>query len=77
MRTAPEPQLPRFTRWLRPAVDFVARLDASVHRKLLFGFLAGALLLVGMAILSLVVINRMDARMQELDGLREKSARAQ
>ncbi|HET9879418.1 MAG TPA: ATP-binding protein [Candidatus Limnocylindria bacterium] len=77
MRTVPEPQLPRFTRWLRPAVDFVARIDASVHRKLLFGFLAGALLLVGMAILSLVVINRMDARMQELDGLREKSARAQ
>jgi signal transduction histidine kinase len=58
-------------------VDAVARVDASVHRKLLFGFLAGALLLVGMAVLSLVVIDRMDARMQELDRLRDKSSRAQ
>lgn len=73
----PEPQLPRFTRWLRPAVDAVARIDASVHRKLLFGFLAGALLLVGMAALSLVVIDRMDNRMRELDALREQTSRAQ
>ena len=42
-----EPRLPRFTGWLRPVVDAVARINASVHRKLLFGFLAGALLLVG------------------------------
>ena len=76
-RSVSDPQLPRFTRWMRPVVDAVAQIDASVHRKLLFGFLAGALLLVGMAVLSLVVIGRMDARMQELDGLREQSARAQ
>ena len=74
---ASEPGLPRFTRWLRPLVDAVARIDASVHRKLLFGFLAGALLLVGMAVLSLVVIERMNGRMEELDRLREKSSRAQ
>ena len=55
----------------------MARIDASVHRKLLFGFLAGALLLVGMALLSLVVIERMNGRMQELDHLRENSSRAQ
>ena len=73
----PDPQLPRFTQWLRPLVDAVARIDASVHRKLLFGFLAGALLLVGMALLSLVVIERMNGRMQELDRLRENSSRAQ
>jgi CHASE3 domain sensor protein len=73
----PEPQLPRLTRWLRPVVDAVARIDASVHRKLLFGFLAGALLLVGMAVLSLVVIERMNGRMEELDRLREKGSRAQ
>lgn len=72
-----DPQLPRFTQWLRPIVDAVARIDASVHRKLLFGFLAGALLLVGMALLSLVVIERMNGRMQELDRLRENSSRAQ
>jgi signal transduction histidine kinase len=74
---APEPRLPRFTGWLRPLVDAVARIDASVHRKLLFGFLAVALLLVGMALLSVLVIDRMDARMQELDRLRVKSSRAQ
>ncbi len=72
-----EPQLPRFTRRLRPVVDAVARIDASVHRKLLFGFLAGAVLLVGMALLSLMVIARMNDRMKELDGLREESSRAQ
>ena len=76
-KRAPDPQLPRFTQWLRPLVDAVARIDASVHRKLLFGFLAGALLLVGMALLSLVVIERMNGRMQELDHLRENSSRAQ
>jgi signal transduction histidine kinase len=73
---SPEPQLPRFTRALRPLVDAVARIDASVHRKLLFGFLAGALLLVGMAALSLVVIERMDALTREVDELRTKSSRA-
>ncbi|MGH2379871.1 MAG: ATP-binding protein [Candidatus Limnocylindria bacterium] len=72
-----EPQLPRLTRWLRPIVDAVAGIDASVHRKLLFGFLTGALLLVGMALLSLVVIDRMNGRMQELDGLRGRSSQAQ
>ena len=76
-RPAADPQLPRFTRWARPVVDAVARINASVHLKLLFGFLAGALLLIGMAVLSLVVIDRMDARMQQLDALREKSSRAQ
>ena len=72
-----EPRLPRFTGWLRPMVDAVARIDASVHRKLLFGFLAGAVLLVGMAILSLLIIERMNSRMNELDALQDKTTRAQ
>jgi signal transduction histidine kinase len=72
-----EPGLPRFTGWLRPVVDAVARTNASVHRKLLFGFLAGALLLVGMAILSLVVIGRMNERVGDLNHLQEKVSRAQ
>ncbi|MGH2429051.1 MAG: ATP-binding protein [Candidatus Limnocylindria bacterium] len=75
--TLAEPRLPRFTGWLRPVVDGIARIDASVHRKLLFGFLAGAVLLVGMAILSLVIIERMNDRMGELDRLQEKASRAQ
>ncbi|MDQ2941358.1 MAG: ATP-binding protein [Chloroflexota bacterium] len=75
--TLGEPKLPRFTGRLRPLVDAVARLNISVHRKLLFGFLIGALLLVGMAILSLGVIGRMSDRVGELDRLQEKASRAQ
>jgi signal transduction histidine kinase/CheY-like chemotaxis protein len=77
MSTLPEPGLPRFTRWLRPVVDAVARINIGIHRKLLAGFLAGALLLVGMAILSLVVIGRMNERVSDLDRLQEKTSRAQ
>ena len=65
--TAIEPPLPALTRWLRPAVDFVAGLRLTIHRKLLAGFLTGALLLVAMAALSLVVIARMDERMEVLE----------
>jgi signal transduction histidine kinase/CheY-like chemotaxis protein len=75
--TLAEPRLPRFTGWLRPVVDAVARTKASVHRKLLFGFLAGALLLVAMAILSVIVIGRMNERVSDLDRLQEKTSRAQ
>ena len=72
-----EPELPRFSRWLRPVVDAVARKKSGVHRKLLFGFLVGALLLVAMAVLSLIVIRQMDDRMAELNHARVKSGRAQ
>ena len=65
--TATEPPFPPLTRWLRPAVDFVAGLRLSVHRKLLAGFLTGALLLVAMAVLSLVVIARMEERVEVLE----------
>lgn len=65
--TAIEPPFPALTRWLRPAVDFVAGLRLTIHRKLLAGFLTGALLLVAMAALSLVVIARMDERMEVLE----------
>jgi signal transduction histidine kinase len=75
--TPVEPQLPRYARWLRPVVDAVARLDFSVHRKLLFGFLAGAVLLVGLAILSVGVIGRMSDRVAELDKLESKASHAQ
>ena len=48
-----------------------------MHRKLLFGFLAGALLLVAMAVLSLVVISQMNDRMEELNRAQVKAGRAQ
>ena len=73
----PEPGLPRYTAWLRPVVAAVARVQASVHRKLLFGFLACAMLLVGMAVLSLLVIGRMNDRVGELSNLQQKVDRAQ
>ena len=75
--TPAEPGLPRFTGWLRPIVDAVARIHLSTSRKLLFGFLAGALLLVGMAILSLVVMNQMNSRLEEFDRAQVKAGRAQ
>jgi signal transduction histidine kinase len=49
----------------------------SVHRKLLFGFLVGAVLLVGMATLSLLVIGRMSGRVAELDRLQTRASQAQ
>ncbi len=75
--TLSEPRLPRFTGWLRPLVDAVARIRASVHIKLLTGFLVGALLLVALAVLSLVVIGRMNERVQDIDRLQVKTSRAQ
>ena len=75
--TPAEPGLPRFFGWLRPIVDAVARIHSGVHRKLLFGFLTGALLLVGMAILSLVVMHQMNGRLVELDRAQVKASRAQ
>lgn len=51
---------------LRPFVHLVARIKASVHLKLLAGFLVGALLLLAMGVLSLYVINRMNQRVSEL-----------
>lgn len=75
--TPAETRLPRFTGWLRPVVDSVARIKTSIHRKLLLGFLAGALLLVGLAVLSVVVIGRMNERVSDLDRLQEKTSRAQ
>ena len=75
--TLAEPRLPRFTGWLRPLVDLAARMRASVHRKLLTGFLVGALLLVALAVLSLLVIGRMNERVQDIDRLQVKASRAQ
>src|SRR4051812_13078270 len=75
--TPAEPRMPRFTGWLRPVVDGVARVKAGVHAKLLFGFLTGALLLVAMGLLSLVVIRQMNDRMVELDEAQLKASRAQ
>ncbi|MDQ6721366.1 MAG: HAMP domain-containing protein [Candidatus Dormibacteraeota bacterium] len=64
--------LPRFTGVLKPLVDGIAGIKASVHTKLLAGFLTGALLVLGMGVLSLVVIERMSQRVGELNRLENK-----
>ena len=53
-------------------VDAVARIRASVHVKLLAGFLLGAFLLLAMGILSLGIISRMNGRATELNVLAQQ-----
>jgi class 3 adenylate cyclase/CHASE3 domain sensor protein len=72
----PGADLPRFAGVFRPLVDAVAAIPLSVHAKLLSGFLAGALLLLGMGILSLVILNRMNQRVENLAQLQEKVDRS-
>lgn len=76
MRGGDEVKLPRLTGVLGPLVDAVARIRASVHTKLLVGFLVVGLLLIGMGSLSVVVIERMTTRVDELKQLESKIALA-
>jgi len=70
---ATDVRLPGPTRALAPLVDLVARLNTSVHMKLLSGFLFGALLLLGMGVLSLVVIGRMSDHVRQLERLEQRA----
>ena len=76
----PEPEgegrPPDLPRPLRPIVDFVARIKATVHLKLLAGFFIGALLLLGMGVLSVLAINRMNQQVEDLNDLSEKVDRS-
>jgi class 3 adenylate cyclase/CHASE3 domain sensor protein len=72
----PDPKLPRMTGVLTPLVNAVARIEASVHAKLLAGFLTGAILLLAMGLLSLLTIARMSDRVAELNQLQDKVDRA-
>ena len=71
-----EPGLPRLTGCLRPLVDLAARTRASIHTKLLAGFLTGAMLLLGLGVLNLLVISGMGRRVAELSRLQEKVDRS-
>jgi class 3 adenylate cyclase/CHASE3 domain sensor protein len=57
---------------LRPFVNAVARVKASIHLKLLAGFLVGALLLLTMGLLSVLVIQRMDRRVDDMTALQRR-----
>lgn len=65
----PERELGPLPRILRPVVDGVARISATVHAKLLVGFLTIALLLLLMGIFSIVVIGRMNQQVDRLIAL--------
>ena len=58
--------LPNF---LRPLVDRVARVRATVHVKLLVRFFTIALLLLGLGVLSISVLNRVNDQVQTLTEL--------
>jgi class 3 adenylate cyclase len=59
-------------RWVGPLVDMVARVKATIHTKLLAGFLLSALLLLAMGLLSIVVINSMNRQMDRVIELQEQ-----
>jgi signal transduction histidine kinase len=72
------PELPRIALGLRPLIDAVARVRASVHSKLRAGFLFGALLLVALIGVSLAVqshiadrVNELNLAQKRLDDLRQ------
>lgn len=73
-RRTGQTELPRVARLLglRPLVDAVAGIRASIHAKLFAGFLLSVLLLLGMGGLSLVVTDRMEARVRNLDRLQQR-----
>jgi class 3 adenylate cyclase/HAMP domain-containing protein len=59
--------------WMKPAVDWVARRDATVHVKLLFGFLSIAVLLLALGIFSIGVLNRVDDQVKRITVLHDQS----
>ena len=65
--------LPRIA---RPFVDWVARIRATVHTKLLAGFLLIALLLLSMGVLSIVVLGRVNQQVETLTALNRQTDQA-
>ena len=67
----PERDPDRLPPFIRPAVDFTARIRATVHAKMLAAFLVIAVLLVSMGILSILVIRQTNQRANDLIELQE------
>jgi len=72
----PERDMGRFLKALQPLIDGVARLPATVHTKLLTGFLTIALLLLLMGVLSIVVIGQMNQQVDRLIALEAQTSLA-
>jgi len=62
--------------FLRPVVDWVARLPATVHVKLLVGFLSIAVLLLALGVFSIGVLYRVDGQVEKLTALHSQGDRA-
>ena len=69
----PERELGPLPNALRPLVDSVARLRATVHMKLMVGFLIIALLLLLMGLLSILVIGRMNQQVDRISDLQTQT----
>ncbi len=63
----------RLPPFVRPAADFIAKIRATVHTKLLAGFLVIAVLLVAMGVTSILVIREMNQEAQQLITLQEQT----
>lgn len=63
--TSPSDDLP-LPSVLGPFVDGVARIHATIHTKLLAGFLLIALMLLAMGVFSIAVIGRMNEQVQDI-----------
>ncbi len=64
-------------RVLRPFVDWVARREASVHVKLLAGFMLIAVLLLALGMFSIAVLGRVDRQVETLTALHDQTELAQ
>ena len=71
-RTMDDAEPPRLTRPLQPVLNMIAALPGNVHRKLLAGFLATALLLVGMGANAVIILDRLNQRSQEVTALQRQ-----
>jgi class 3 adenylate cyclase len=60
----------------RPFVDWVARLRATVHTKLLAGFLVIALLLLSMGVLCILVLSRVNEQVETITALNRQTDQA-
>ena len=74
-RPEPNDSIP-LSRFLKPFVDWVAGIRATVHTKLLAGFLLISLLLLSMGLLSVVVLNRLSDQVDRLNTLNRQASQA-
>jgi class 3 adenylate cyclase len=75
-RPAARKELGPLPRVLRPFVDWVAGIKATIHTKLLAGFLLIALLLLSMGTLSIVVLGRLNRQVETLTALNKQANQA-